>query len=488
MAEGAPSADLQSGAPPPSIAPLLLAVFVRALPLTMIGPLLSTIGSSLGASLADMGWVVATYAMGSLLAQPIMGRLSDVRGRRRTMLWCIGLFGVGSLFCANATSFAMLVAGRTVQALGAGGIQPVATAMIGDRLREDRRPQAIGSLYAMFGLGTMAGALAGGALVEAARWTAKAGGLPPAVASELARFPWHAPFWLNVVLAACAFAAMMRWGPDAAGRPASRARFDVLGALLVVAATAALMTAVTTDTAKALGGLAASLAAVAALIVWERRARAPLFDPAVLGRRDIGAIYAIAALFGIPSFSLTIYSATYFIARFGAGEAQSGEALFVLAVLYVIGAIAGGRAGSGVRARTTLAAGLAIAIPALLFLASAPSKAAAVIAMGLGGLGLGLVSAPPNALILERVGEHRSGSATGVATMLATSGSITAPAFVSAFLHFGGVVTVTALQRELEACAAICAMCVALTALIRPSTAQGGPQGFAAPAAETDAS
>src|ERR1022692_3793780 len=108
--------------------PLLFGVFARALPLTMLGPLLPGIATSLGATLAQVGWIVATYATGSLVAQPIMGRLADDIGRKRIFFACLALFGAGSLASALATSLPWLIAGRVVQALGAGGIQPVATA------------------------------------------------------------------------------------------------------------------------------------------------------------------------------------------------------------------------------------------------------------------------------------------------------------------------------------------------------------------------
>lgn len=98
----------------PFMRPLLFGVFARALPLTMFGPLLPGIATSLGASLADVGWIVATYATGSLIAQPLMGTLSDAYGRRRLFTWCMVLFVAGSSVCAAATSLPVLVAGRVL--------------------------------------------------------------------------------------------------------------------------------------------------------------------------------------------------------------------------------------------------------------------------------------------------------------------------------------------------------------------------------------
>ncbi|HXW76566.1 MAG TPA: hypothetical protein VEJ20_04075, partial [Candidatus Eremiobacteraceae bacterium] len=80
--------------------------------------------------------------------------------------------------------------------------------------------------------------------------------------------------------------------------------------------------------------------------------------------------------------------------------------------------------------------------------------------------GLGFASAPPNALILQYAGERTAGVSTGVATMFATSGSITAPALVSAFIRFGGADPSAALRSEMMLASAIAAACGAAAAFL----------------------
>jgi len=197
------------------------------------------------------------------------------------------------------------------------------------------------------------------------------------------------------------------------------------------------MVAATTSGMATAAGLIGAVLSVVLLVVWERRASAPLFDPELFAGRGPTLVYAIAFAFGLPSFTLTIYSATYFIAAFGASEAQSGLALFALAAAYVAGAIVGGAAVRTAGAKTPLVGGLACTGVALAMLAVLTPMPAVVAAMVLGGASLGFASAPPNALLLDYVAPAQAGGATGLALMLATSGSITAPAAVSAFLHFG---------------------------------------------------
>lgn len=457
------------------LAPLLLAIFMRALPLTMFGPLLAGIARSLGAGLAEIGWIVATYATGSLVAQPVMGRLSDLRGRKRVLIVCVALFGLGSTICALSTSLWVLVAGRIVQALGAGGIQPVVTAIVADRFTPSERGGALGAVYGMYGLGTMAGALAGGAIVAGALVLGADPILGAGISRELTSFPWHLVFWVNVVLALVTLAAASSIGEDAPPRRSESDGFDYLGIVLVATFTASLMIAATSTGAGAIAGLGGAAASIVALYFWEPRARAPLFDPALLRGRGPLLVYSIAFVFGLPSFSLTIYSATYLIAGFGASEAQSGLALFGLAAAYVAGAIAGGRATRTMGSKIPLIGGLLGTGVALASLASFPSMPAVVASMVLAGLGLGIASAPPNALLLDYFRAAQTGGASGLALMLATSGSITAPALISAFLHHGGASDAAFEFRQAFGVGAVlCAVCAALSAALPAPTRDVG--------------
>jgi len=450
----------------PFMWPLLFGVFARALPLTMVGPLLPGIASSLGARLADVGWIVATYATGSLIAQPLMGTLSDAFGRRRIFTWCLLLFAFGSCACAVATSLPLLVAGRIVQALGAGGVQPVAAAIIGDALPPQRRGGALGMLYGVFGVGTMAGALLGGAVVAVA--LVAGGHVSGAFGLDLRTYPWHPVFVVNVVTGLIAVALARSLPDDREAPDSTRAMsFDTAGAVLIALFAASLMVAVTGDRRQAIAGVLLALASIGVFVWHVRRAPHPLIDPSLFAARGPALLYSIAVVFGIPSFSLTIYSATYFIAQFHATAAQAGLALFALAVLYVGGAIAGGALINRFGARTLLASGAFLVAAAAATLAGVTNVPEVVGAMALGGLGLGVASAPPNALILRYAPPHRSGAATGVATMLGTSGSITAPAVIGAFLATAGAGgAATSMRLEFALCAALAAACALLAAAL----------------------
>ncbi|MDQ2816657.1 MAG: MFS transporter [Candidatus Eremiobacteraeota bacterium] len=451
---------------------LVLGVFMRALQMTMFGPSLVNIAQSLGASLAQIGWIVAAYATGSLVAQPIIGRFSDAKGRKAVFAATIGLFAVGSLCCAFATTLSVLVAGRVIQAIGAGGIQPAATAIIGDRVPKARQGAALGAVFGMFALAGIIGPLIGGALIDGGRGFAASHALGEALHRELTVYPWHLIFWLNIPLAVATLLLATRMPADAPRR--ERVGFDVGGVVLLGAFSACIMLAATTGPLPAIAWLIAALVCICAFALWERKARIPLIDPSLFAQRGPALIYAIAFVSGVPVFSIMIYSAAYVIARFGVSATQSGMLLLVLAVLLGIGSFGGGRLVDRLGAKPLMLAGMVSLMLGALLFGVGNSLPTVVAAMALAGLGMGLATAPPNALVLAYVAKRRRGAATGLMSMLATSGSVTAPAVVSAYLHYGTGGVARDFQSEFFLCALLALGCAAATTLLPQPTEQAG--------------
>jgi MFS family permease len=179
--------------------------------------------------------VISGFLLGYVAVLPLLGRLSDLAGRRPVLLACLGAFCIGSLVTATARDLPVLVAGRAVQGLGGGGLVPVTLSLVAATWAEDRRGVPLGVVGAVQELGSVLGPLWGALLV--------------AVSS------WRAIFWLNLPLAAAvgvAFTVASRartaakgGGADAtggAGRAAgatgrhrsASGRADIVGAALGV--------------------------------------------------------------------------------------------------------------------------------------------------------------------------------------------------------------------------------------------------------------
>jgi MFS family permease len=153
----------------------------------------------------------------------LLGRLSDVYGRRPVFLACLAAFAVGSLLTASASGLPMVVAGRTIQGLGGGGLVPVTLALVADGWPAGRRGLPLGMVGAVQELGSVLGPLYGAVIVE--------------------HSTWRTIFWINLPLAALLGVAFLvsRDAGSTSPRLATRrtARRDVAGPLLLLLAAGA---------------------------------------------------------------------------------------------------------------------------------------------------------------------------------------------------------------------------------------------------------
>lgn len=147
----------------------LLGLFIGALDTGIVTPARTVIQSDLGIG-EQMGvWIITIYTLAYAAAIPVMGKLADRSGRKYVYLASILLFGVGSLLCGLAQdvgSFWMLLAARAVQAVGGGGIVPVATAEFGTTFPPEKRGLALGLVGGVYGIANIFGASAGSLILS----------------------------------------------------------------------------------------------------------------------------------------------------------------------------------------------------------------------------------------------------------------------------------------------------------------------------------
>jgi hypothetical protein len=115
-----------------------------ALDISIIGPALPAIRESFGIDDRAAAWMLSIYVLFNLIGTPLMAKLSDRYGRRPVYVADVASSRPGSLLVALAPSYGLVLTGRAVQGLGAGGIFPVASAVIGDVFPPHRRGAALG--------------------------------------------------------------------------------------------------------------------------------------------------------------------------------------------------------------------------------------------------------------------------------------------------------------------------------------------------------
>ncbi len=194
---------------------LFFGVLMAALDVAIVGPALPAIQAAFQVSDRLLPWLFTIYVLTNLVGTPLMAKLSDRLGRRSAYLAAVGLFALGSLVVVLSPSFGVMLVGRAIQGFGAGGIFPVASAVIGDTFPADQRGRALGLIGAVWGLAFIIGPILGGLLLL---------------------LSWHWLFIINIPIALAVIAAGAAILP--ATRPAAPQVFDWRG----MAALAVLLT------------------------------------------------------------------------------------------------------------------------------------------------------------------------------------------------------------------------------------------------------
>src|ERR1700680_3428543 len=154
----------------PLLITLGLGVFAGALDLGVLSPALPALGAAFGVGPRELAWVFTLYLLANVVAIPVMTKLADRYGRRPIYIACVAIFAAGSVLAIAAPTFTIFLVARAIQAAGAGGIFPVATAAIADRIPPERRGAALGLVAATWGLAAVIGPTIGGLITHFISW------------------------------------------------------------------------------------------------------------------------------------------------------------------------------------------------------------------------------------------------------------------------------------------------------------------------------
>jgi EmrB/QacA subfamily drug resistance transporter len=148
---------------------LLLAIMLAMLDQLIVSTALPRIVGTLG-GVTHLSWVVTAYVLASTVTTPLYGKLGDMYGRKRLLVFAILIFLAGSALSGLAHSIDELIAFRAVQGLGAGGLMVGAIATLGDLVSPRERGQYMGYMMATMMLAMIAGPLAGGYITDSLSW------------------------------------------------------------------------------------------------------------------------------------------------------------------------------------------------------------------------------------------------------------------------------------------------------------------------------
>ncbi|MGH7684243.1 MAG: MFS transporter, partial [Vulcanimicrobiaceae bacterium] len=422
--------------------------------LGVLSPALPALSSAFGVGAREIAWVFTLYLLATVVAIPITAQLADRYGRRPIYIACVATFAAGSVLAIVAPTFDVFLTARAIQAAGAGGIFPVATAAIGDRIPQERRGAALGLVAATWGLAAIVGPLFGGAVTHF--------------------LSWHWIFAANLPLAAIVIAMARTHVPAATS--AARGPLDATGIVLLSVGLLATMTGLTrldARTTSAFSNAPTALAIVLAvacflaLVPVERRAAHPIISPALLANKQIAITYGLEVLIGALEGGLFFIPAALVAAQ-GMSLLAAGAIAALGALMFVIVIPSAGRALDAVGSRNVLTIGAALTCLGLfLFALEMTTIAGAIIGIVVAGIGFGaLLGAPTRYIITREVGESGRATAVGLLSIFLIIGQIVGAALVGGIAgsHSGELGFVQAYVTL----SAIAVGAVALTTLLKP--------------------
>ena len=440
------------------LAVYLLGLLVGGLYVGMVAPVRTVVQASFGLGDSVGIWMINVYTLFYAALIPVIGKLADSHGRSRVFTACLAVFAVGSVACGlsrHAGGFALLLAGRIVQAAGAGGMIPVANAAIGTSFPPERRGMALGLAAAVAGIANVLGAAAGSAVIGM-------------VGVE----SWDVMFYLAVpvcVALAVASVFLLRDTACTSDRPAARIPFDWAGSVLLVVFVLMLLLGIkdidfSNFLATALSPavwvpLALAAVSLAGFVAAERRAADPVFHLEYLHSRPI-VITMVASFFvGCTIISMMLVPQ---YAEFAMGQPLGSGGYYVLAIgaASLVGPPLGGRLIDRFGPKPVLAGGLVVMVGGFAYLAlvtsAAPSAPSLVAGLAVVGLGMGFaMGAPTNYMVLENTDERDGASAVATIALVRQVGTSLAPAVLVSFTNSGA--GMLGYQQMLLCVAAFCA-------------------------------
>ncbi len=363
-------------------------------------------------------WIVNGYILGYVVAMPLMGRVADRYGHARVFAAALLLFCAASAWVALAQGLTMISVARGVQAIGGGGVVPVAMAIVTANASPSRRVFGLGAIAAASEAGGLFGPLWGGSIAEL--------------------FGWRGVFWINLPLCLPIALAVLRFSGQR--QPSPSGHLDLPGAALLGASLVCLTVALTDDpiaqreTAVTLALFAAAVALFGAFLLREARATGPLVNLMLFRVPRLSAAFLtngltggtlIVAMVGVPLFTNVLL---------GGDALQGGLNLMRLTIALPVGALAGGWLASRYGLSAGAVAGLILAGCGFLGMATwseDPSTIELTLPLLVTGLGFGLVIAPINAAVMNEAAEDERATLASLLTVVRLVGALVGVALLT---------------------------------------------------------
>jgi EmrB/QacA subfamily drug resistance transporter len=408
-----------------TLAIVSVALFMVTLDNLVVTNALVSIREDLGATIEELEWTVNAYTLSYAVFLLTGAAIGDRFGRRSMFAAGVAIFTLASAGAALASTTESLIAARAVQGLGAAIVTPLTLTLLSEAFSQDRRGLALGIWSGVAGLGVALGPVVGGAVVEG--------------------FSWQWIFWLNVpvgIALAPVAIAMLREsrGPtrtlDVPG--VALASAGLLGVVLGIVRAQALGWTST----MVLTSIGTGLVLLAAFVIWELRAKAPMLPMRFFRNRGFAATNAVSLAMFFGTFGAIFLLAQFFQAAQGYSPLEAGLRTLPWTAMPIFVAPLAGLLSDRIGSRPLMAAGLALQAGGLAWLAvvTEPNVAYGTLvpAFVMAGAGMALVFAPAANAVLSSVRLEEAGQASGATNAIREVGGVLGVAVLATvFAHSG---------------------------------------------------
>jgi EmrB/QacA subfamily drug resistance transporter len=392
----------------------------------VVSTALPTIRVDLGAGLEALEWTVNAYTLTFAVLLLPAAALGDRLGRRRTLLFGLGLFTFASALAALAPSTGTLIAARALQGAGAAGVAPLTLTLLSEAFPPAKRGMALGVWSGVSGLGVALGPLVGGAVIDG--------------------LSWHWIFWVNVPVGLILLPIARRVLVESRG-PAPHLDFGGLGlsslGLLGVVFGIVQGNSHGWGSPEIAGSLAGGAALLAAFVLYELRvAQYPMLPMRFFASRGFAATNAVSLIMFFGIFGSIFYLTQVLQTVQGLSPLQAGLRTLPWTGMPMLVAPLAGLYSDRIGSRPLMVAGLSLQAAAIAWIATVVDVSTPYLelvpAFVMGGAGMALVFAPAANAVLASVRPEEAGQASGATNAIREVGGVMGVAILGAVFSAHG--------------------------------------------------
>lgn len=403
---------------------LALSMLLSSLGVSIANIALPTLTDVFSASFQAVQWIVIVYLLAITVMVVSVGRLGDIMGHRRVLLFGISLFTAASILCGVAPTLWVLIGARVLQGVGAAILMALTVALVRNTVPNEKTGSAMGLLGTMSAIGTALGPSLGGVLISG--------------------FGWRSIFLIMVPLGIFTFVLAYRYLPDQEKKEKTdRNGFDSLGTLLLGLTLAAYALAVTVGDGH-FGQLNAALMMAAALGVGlflfvEKKVKSPLIQPAVFRDGVISSSLAMNALVASVMMATLVVGPFYLSRALGIEPVLVGLVMSIGPIISIFSGVPAGRIVDRLGAPFMVTVGLIAMTAGAFALSVFPGMfgvAGYILAIMILTPGYQLFQASNNTQVMMDVAENQRGVISGALSLSRNLGLITGASVMGAVFAF----------------------------------------------------